>query len=196
MKMKIFLALFVFYFGVTGVLAQSNQPAGQFPSNPMESISLELTSISRSVKTLNQNMKLFLDKLSGAPANDKQQKILLGLQILNEAEKRLATLQISQIELVERQVPTRSRIIQIDQDLRPESVERSATFLGTTKTDEFRENRRRSLETERISLQTLLAQIESTLAQTSSEVREAQALVTRLRRQFLPLIEQQLTEIQ
>jgi hypothetical protein len=162
----------------------------------MDNIARELTVISRSVKTLNENMKLFLEKLGGEPGTDRQQKILIGLQILNQAEQRLATLQKSQIELVEKQVPTRARIIQIDQDLRPESVERSATFLGTTRTEEFRDNRKRSLETERASLQTLLLQIESTLAQTSGEVREAQVLVSRLRKQFLPLIEQQLTELQ
>jgi len=195
MKLNLFTVIFL-VIGTIGVSAQSNQPAGQFPPNPMDNIARELTVISKSVKNLNQNMTLFLEKLGGEPGTDKQQKILVGLQILNQAELRLATLQRSQIELVEKQVPTRARIIQIEQDLRPESVDRSATFLGTTKTEEFRDNRRKSLDTERISLQTLLAQIESTLAQTSSEVREAQVLVSRLRRQFLPLIEQQLTELQ
>jgi hypothetical protein len=195
MKLNLFTILFLFTT-VAGASAQSGQPGTLYPPNPMDNISMELTSISKSVKTLNQNMKVFLDKLSGEAGTTKQQKILIGLQILNQAEQRLATLQKSQIELVEKQVPTRARIIQIDQDLRPESVERSATFLGTTKTEEFRDNRKRSLETERASLQTLLVQIESTLAQTSSEVREAQVLVSRLRRQFLPLIEQQLIELQ
>lgn len=194
MKINICSVLVVFFIGVTCVPAQSG---GQFPpnSNPIENISADLTAIAKSVKTLNENMKVFLDKFGGANTNDKQQKILAGLQILNEAEKRLGTLQKLQVELTEKQIPARARLTQIDQELRPESIERSATFLGTTKTEEFRENRRRSLETEKRELQILLAQLDNTIAQTRSEVSEAQALVLRLRRKFLPIMEQQLTDL-
>jgi hypothetical protein len=199
MKINIIPAIIVFFVIVVSASAQSASPASQNPpnANPMEAISTELSSISKSVKTLNQNMKIFLDKVSGGPAgSDKQQKLLVGLQILTQAEQRLAALQKLQIDLVEKQIPAKARIIQIEQDLRPESIDRSATFLGTTKTDEYRDNRRKSLETERLSLAAMLSQVESTLAQTSSEVREAQALVLRLRRQFLPQIDQQITELQ
>jgi hypothetical protein len=150
MKINICSALVVFFLGFNCVAAQS----GQFPpnANPIDNISSELTAISKSVTTLNENMKVFLDKLGGGSTNDKQQKILAGLQILNEAEQRLGTLQKLQIDLTEKQIPARARLAQIDQDLRPESIDRSATFLGTTKTEEFRENRRKSLETEKRDL--------------------------------------------
>ena len=199
MKYRTFLFLVIFSFGLAASSPAQNSPTpGPYPpqANPMDNISQALSSISRSVKTLNQNMNVFIEKLSGGVGDDRHKKILIGLQILNEAEKRLATLQSSQISLVEKQVPTRSRLIQIEQELRPESTERATTYLGTTRTDEFRENRKRSLETERASLQALLTQIESTLAQTSSEVRGAQVLVTRLRRQFLPLIDSQISDAQ
>lgn len=194
MKINICSVLVVFFLGISCISAQSGE---QFPpnSNPIESISSELTAISKSVTSLNENMKIFLDKLGGGNTNDKQQKILTGLQILNEAEQRLGTLQKLQIDLTEKQIPARARLTQIDQELRPESIDRSATFLGTTKTEEFRENRRKSLETEKRDLQLLLAQLDNTIAQTRSEVSEAQALVTRLRRKFLPLIEQQMSEL-
>lgn len=197
MRINICSLLVVFFLGSICVSAQYNQPASQLPpgSNPMENISSELTVISKSVRNLSESMKVFLDKFGGAAANDKHQRILAGLQILNEAEQRLGTLQKLQIDLTEKQIPAKTRIIQIDQELRPESIDRSATFLGTTKTDEFRENRRRSLETEKRELQGLLAQLDITIAQTRSEVSEAQSLVARLRRKFLPLIEQTLSEI-
>jgi hypothetical protein len=194
MKINICSALVVFFLGINSISAQSG---GQFPpnANPMDNISSELTAISKSVKILNENMKVFLDKLGGSSTNDKQQKILAGLQILNEAEQRLGTLQKLQIDLTEKQIPARARLTQIDQELRPESIDRSATFLGTTKTEEFRENRRRSLETEKRDLQLLLTQLDNTVAQIRSEVNEAQSLVARLRRKFLPIIEQQLNDL-
>jgi septal ring factor EnvC (AmiA/AmiB activator) len=197
MKTNICSALVVFFLSLTGVSAQYNQSNPQFPpnANPIDNISTELTAIAKSVKTLNENMKVFLDKLGGGNTNDKQQKILAGLQILNEAEQRLGTLQKLQIDLTEKQIPARARLTQVDQELRPESIDRSATFLGTTKTEEFRENRRKSLETEKRELQMLLAQLDNTIAQTRSEVSEAQALVGRLRRKFLPIIEQQLSDL-
>lgn len=194
MKINICSALVVFFLGFNCISAQSG---GQFPpnANPIDNISSELTAISKSVKTLNENMKVFLDKLGGSNTNDKQQKILAGLQILNEAEQRLGTLQKLQIDLTEKQIPARARLTQIDQELRPESIDRSATFLGTTKTEEFRENRRKSLETEKRDLQLLLAQLDNTIAQTRSEIGEAQSLVGRLRRKFLPIIEQQMSDL-
>lgn len=197
MKIKTCSLLVVFFLSCAVGSAQYSQAGGQTPpgANPIDNISAELATISRSVKSLNENMKLFLEKFGGAKADDKQQKILAGLQVLNEAEQRLGTLQKLQIDLTEKQIPARSRIIQIDQELRPESIDRSATFLGTTKTEEFRENRRRSLETEKREVQILLGQLENTIAQTRSEVGEAQGLVTRLRRKLLPLIEQQVSDL-
>lgn len=197
MKINLLSALFVLVVFSGGIAAQTNHADGQFPPNPMDKISNDLTAISKSVATLNQNMKVFIDKIGGtSPATDAQQKMLLGLQILNQAEQRLGTLQKLEIDLVEKQVPARSRLILVEQELRPESIDRSVTFAGTTKTDELRESKKRALTTERASLMALISQIESTLQQTSSEVREAQLLVTRLRKRLLPQIERQMVEIQ
>jgi septal ring factor EnvC (AmiA/AmiB activator) len=189
--------LVVFFLSLTGISAQNNQSNGQFPptANPIDNISTELTAIAKSVKTLNENMKVFLDKFGGANSNDSQQKILAGLQVLNAAEQRLGTLQKLQIDLTEKQIPSRTRLIQIEQELRPESIDRTATFIGTTKTEEFRESKRKALETEKQNLRDLLSQLEVTLAQTRSEVNEAQTLVGRLRRKLLPLIEQQISDL-
>ena len=143
-------------------------------------------------------MKDFLDKfgkIGGVNLSEKQQKLLLGFEILNRAEQRLATLQKFQIELVEKQVTVKTRLIQIEQEIKPESIENSTAFTGSTKTVEVRENRLRVLQAERSSLQSLLSQIQGNLNQTGEELGEAQRLVYRLRRILLPQIEQELLDL-
>ncbi len=110
------------------------------------------------------------------------------------AEERLATLQKAQIELVEKQGTTRSRLAQVERDVTPQGIDRSVTFEGTTRTEEIRESRRNTLQSERASLQSLLNQINSNLTDTNEAVRDAQILVQRLRRQYLPQIEREIFE--
>lgn len=189
------LLFFCFFSFSAFAQAPANQ---QFPpnANPINVISTELISISNSVKTLNQYMSVFLEKLGGAPAKpDQQQRLLTGLQLLTQAEQRLATLQRSQIDLAEKQAQIRGRLIQIDQEMRPESIERSVTFAGTTRTEELRDSKRKALEVERAGMRELIVNVENTLAQTANDVREALALVTKLRKRYLAQVEAQLGEL-
>lgn len=197
--MKTLVCLAFLFFSSVGVFAQNNRTENYTPSyNSIDNISSELTKISKSVQTLNERMKEFLDKfgkIGGVSLSEKQQKLLLGFEVLNRAETRLATLQKFQIELVEKQVTVRTRLIQIEQEIKPESIESSTAFIGSTKTVEVRENRRLTLEAEKSSLQGLLSQIQSNLSQTNDELREAQQLVSRLRRILLPQIEQEILDL-
>jgi Skp family chaperone for outer membrane proteins len=131
------------------------------PINPLDNISQEISKISKSLQTFNKRIKELTDKLTTnqeSQLNEKQQKILLAFEILNRAEQRLQILQKFQIELVEKETPIRARLAQIEFELKPESIDRSVSLIGTTKTEELRENRRQTLQAERISLQNLLAQ--------------------------------------
>ncbi len=168
---------------------------GQAPTgDPMSAIAAELSSISRSVQSLNATTRAFIEKfekISGNSLNEKQQKLVMAMELLVKAEERLAVLQRSQVELVERQGNTRTRLAQVDRDAFPQSIDRSVAFEGTTKTEELRENRRSVLQAEKQSLQLLLQQINSNLADTTEGVRDAQLMVQRLRRQYLPQIERE-----
>ena len=74
----------------------------------------------------------------------------------------------------------------------PGNIDRSVQYEGTTKTEELRETRRTALNAERSSLQTVVTQLTSTLADTNESVREAQSLVNRLRRQYIPELEREI----
>lgn len=158
---------------------------------------VELGRISRSVATLSEGFKSFLEKfekVGGSTFNEKQQRLILAMEMLVRAEQRVATLQKFQVEMVEKQNETRSKLTQVEIDLRPRNIDRSVVFEGTTETEELRDARRTKLQAERVSLSQLMQQIQSNLAENADALKEAQLLVFRLRRQVLPEIERELTE--
>lgn len=172
----------------------SNAPNQSIDSNnSIEVISAELTTISKSLQTFNKNFNAFLERLpQGLKFNEKQQNLLLGFEILNRAEQRLEILQKFQIDLTERQATIKNRIAQIERDASPDGIDRNLAFLGTTKTEEIRENRRRTLETEKNSYRSVLAETEQNLSDTSGELRQAALFVKRLRDKILPQIEREI----
>jgi hypothetical protein len=86
----------------------------------------------------------------------------------------------------------RTRLTEIESELRPRNIENSVALAGTTEAEELRDTKRQKLMNERAALNTLLQQIQSNLAEANDNVREAQALAYRLRRTFLPQIEQEI----
>ena len=189
--------IFVFVFSIQ-IVAQNNQtnnPPVQ-PPNPIDQISADLTKVAKSLQVFNKNFKAFLEILpQGIKFSEKQQNFLLAFEILNRAEQRVQILQKFQIELTEKQASVKTRLTQIEQDVSPEGIDRSVALLGTTRTAEIRDSRRKTLEGERNSLQQLVAQINQTLAETSNELREALSLVKRLRDKCLPQIEEALSDL-
>lgn len=174
-------------------------PAQNVGADPMMvNLSIEVGKISRSVSQMSEKVSAYVDKMDKAPTaggssvTERQQKIAAGLQLLANAEQLLIVRQRFQIELVEKQGSTRTRLAQVERDVMPGSIDRSVQYEGTTKTEELRETRRSALTAERASLQTVLAQITSTLVDTNESVREAQSLVNRLRRQYIPELEREI----
>lgn len=203
MKCAKVLFLFLIFLNAASVKAQETQILNN-PSNPLASfncvdnISLEITKISKSLLTFNKRLKELLDQFAlnkGNQLNERQQKLLLGFEILNRAEQRLEILQKFQIELAEKEVSVKSRIIQVEQEMRPDSVDRGIAFVGTTRTEEIRDSRRRTLESEKSSLQALYSQIQRNLTQTGGELKQAEILVQNLRKKILPQIELEISDL-
>lgn len=184
-------------FSVASAESYAQNPTPVQYADPMANISSELTKISASVQTLNDRLKAFVDKFAavgGLTLTEKQQRLVMGLEILVRAEQRVATLQKFHIELVEKEGTTRARLAQVERDLRPQSIDRSVAFEGSTQTVEIKESKRETLQAERTGLQSLLQQIQNNLSDANYQAREAQSLVQRLRRTFLPQIERELAE--
>ena len=196
--MKLFcLALFLSIFAVVGASAQTNQQSYPAQESP-QTVAQEIAKISKAVQNLNANFKDFLEKTSvgkGMQLSERQQKLLLGFEVLNRAEQRLEVLQKFQIELTQKDGEVKTRLAQIEEQLIPGGIERNIAVIGTTRTEELRETRKNSLETERRNLRNLTAQINRNLQQNNDELQKAENLVQTLRRKILPQIEAEISDL-
>ena len=202
------IVLLTFVFSISAQLAnpgytpqQSQLPVQQQQPQSMDSmtnISMELSNISRSVAQLSERLKSFVDKfekVGGLTLSEKQQRFIMGLELLVRSEQRVATLQKANTDLIEKHIQVKGRITQIELDLKPQNIEQATIFEGgSSQAPEYRENRRNKLIAEQRSLVTLIQQLERNIAETDSGLREAQQHVARLRRTLLPQIEREIGE--
>lgn len=168
------------------------------PADPMASIAVDVNNLTRAVRELSSMMKQFVDKFEkagGVTLSEKQQRFIMGLELLVRSEQRVGLLQRASADLIEKQVQIKTRLTQIELDLRPSNLDRSTLYEGAgPQSIEVRENRAQKLVAEQRSLQQLLAQIDRSVAENDMALREAQSHVARLRRSLLPEIEKALAE--
>lgn len=200
MKMKIIPLLIFAAAFVSTAAGQEPRPgyATNQPLDPMASIAADVNSLQRSVRELSTALKQFVDKFDkagGVTLNDKQQRFIMGLELLVRSEQRVGLLQRAQADLTDKQIQVKTRLTQIDLDLRPASLDRAGMFEGAgAQSVEVRETRREKLTAEQRSLQQLLGQVESSMRENDMALREAQSHVARLRRTLLPEIERAIAE--
>ena len=177
--------------------AEPQAPAPQPGGDPLVG---ELGLLRRSVQTLNTRLREIGERLVAAQAraggaDENQRRIANSLDLLSRAEQRAEALRKQLIELVEKETAFRTRHTQLEDDMRPDSIDRSITFIGSTRTPELREIRRRVLENERRGVELLLAQTSTARARLEDDVKEADLLVFKLRQRILPLIEREIDKI-
>jgi hypothetical protein len=170
-------------------------------SNSMEAVANEIDLLRKSVQTLSIRLREINDKLPAPDAkendnaNDKVKRISANMELLGRVEERAEILRKQLLELIEKETAYKSRMAQIDEDIRPENIERALSGIGTTRTVELRDTRRRVLENERRGLESLLNQTTSSRIRLEEDVRQADSLVTKLRQRLLPLIEKEIEKI-
>src|SRR5688500_3650506 len=182
--MKFYLILILMLLNVAAVSAQNN-----FPTNPepIANISKETTKISKSLESLNEKLKNFTETFSsnqGLRLSERQQRLLAAFEYLNRAEQRLATLQILKINLTEKQSSVKVKIAEVEDGLRPESVDRSVAMRGTTNAEELRSNRRQLLNKEKSDLTALLGEIQNTINETNFEIRQTENFLKNIRQRI------------
>ncbi|MDX6403794.1 MAG: hypothetical protein QOH70_1249 [Blastocatellia bacterium] len=169
--------------------------------NSIEAVANEIDLLRKSLQTLNTRLREISDKLSvpdgkqSEDSNDKQKRIALNLDLLARAEDRAGILRKQLLDLIEKESSYRARLAQLDEDTRPENIERALNGIGTTRTAELRDVRRRSLEFERRGLESLLNLTTQSRIRLDEDVRQADSLVSRLRQRLLPLIDKEIESI-
>jgi hypothetical protein len=126
--------------------------------------------------------------------DQKQRQLALNLDILTKSEQRSDSLRKQLFEMIEKENTIRGRIDQIDNDMRPESIERSMATVGSLRPEELREQRRRSLALEKTNLQTLLAAVQKNRTDLELNLQRSDALVEKLRVRIEKEIDDALSE--
>jgi len=162
--------------GATQPAVEPTPPAEQLP----ETTDQKLDNIGKRLDELGQRIR----SMESASKNDydaKQKRLLLNLDILTRAEERAQSLRKQLYEVIERESSVKTRLEQLEFDLRPEMIDRQVAFAGTLRPEELREMRRKNLDVERRNLQSLLVEIQSTRANLETNVARADQLVEKLR---------------
>lgn len=178
----------------------STTPVQGQDTDSIERVANEIGLLRKTVQTLNVRLGAISEKVLSRDANDSgssnaQKSIALNLELLTRAEQRADMLRKQLIELIERETSLRVRLVQIEEDMRPENIERSLNVIGTTRTAELREARRRVFENERRGVESLLNQNLHSRRQLEEDVKQADVMVSRLRERLFPLIEKEIDKI-
>ncbi len=91
------------------------------------------------------------------------------------AAQTVDQLKLHLLELEAQEAELRARTVQIDEDIKPENIQRSLAGVGSTKPEELREARRRQLETEKRIVEAQLASLEQTKSRLQNEITAAEA---------------------
>ncbi len=125
-----------------------------------------------------------INKLEATQKNgydEKQKRMVLNLDILSRAEQRSESLRKQLFEMIEKESTITARLNVIENESRPEMIDRSSQLAGSLRPEEIRESRRKSLLAEKTNLQALLTEIQSTRANLAVNVDKAEAMVEKLR---------------
>ena len=175
----------------------STQPDG----SSRDTMAIEISQLRKSLQTLNSGLREISEKLLGPDAKqndsakEQQTRISLSLDLLSRAEQRAEVLRKQLLELIEKETSLRSRLVQIEEEMRPENIERASSLVGTTRTVELRDVRRRVLDNERRGYESLLLQAAQGRNRLEEDVKQADAMVSKLRQRIFPLIEKEIEKI-
>ncbi|MGZ5482513.1 MAG: hypothetical protein ACXWID_11060 [Pyrinomonadaceae bacterium] len=195
------LPLLISLFVITGTVAAQTTTNSPATGTSSDDVAKQIGMLRQSVQSLDATLNDIADKLipvftkAKDAAAETQGRISSSFTLLTQAEQRAEMLRRQLLELIEKETLYRTRITQIEEDMRPENVERTLNPYGTTRTAELRDTRRRVLETDRRGYVSLLALTTESRTRLEEEVRQADGLVQRLRQRLNPLIEKEIDKL-
>jgi cell division protein FtsB len=102
-------------------------------------------------------------------------------QDVSAVELQIERLRVQLRDVIDREAQLQDRVSRLDEDLRPESVERSVAAVGTTDAAALRARRREQLEREKADVAVQLSEVSAKRARLESEVAAAEAEAVRLK---------------
>ena len=134
----------------------------------------------RTLEDLKMRVKS-LESVKKGSQDEKQKRLLMNLDILTRAEQRSDSLRKQLFEMIEKESTIRTKLDLIENNVRPEAIDREIAFAGTLRPEELRNMRKKNLEIERNSLQLLLVEVQKTKTNIDLNVQRSDSLVEKLR---------------
>ena len=101
--------------------------------------------------------------------------VFANAQQATSAADTVDRIKLDLLDLQAREEGMKSRLVELEEALKPENIERSLAGVGSTRPEELREARRRQLTIERDSIVAQLRILENTRTRLESSLAEAQA---------------------
>lgn len=140
----------------------SNANSNSTPSEDPESMK-------RTIRTLSNQVDKLGDKLNEMQTS---QQSMVDLERLSRAEQRSSQLRTEFRDVESKKADLEVHLEQLENDLKPENIERAVAGYGTTRPEELRAQRQKSLENDRTRTRQQIDQL------TASESRIQQAIAT------------------
>ena len=162
----------------------STADSSQDPTEPGESTkpkpagSPEPEDVQKTITTLSNQVNKLNDKLSQMQDDDRYQR---DMERLTRAEQRAEQIRSQLIDVQAKIANFESILEQIEFALRPENIENSTAGYGSTRPEQAREARKKSLEGERSRVQAQLKLVETSKTRLEIAVGNADAEVDLLR---------------
>jgi cell division protein FtsB len=102
-------------------------------------------------------------------------------QDLATVERQVEGLRAQLQEVADKEVALRERASQLEEDLKPENIQRSVAGIGTTDAEALRGQRRQQLERQKASVDAQLASLASSRSRLEAAISTAEAEAVRLR---------------
>lgn len=171
------------YFPKTATTPATDAPATSVP------VAGDTSTPSTSVDELARQVRDLTTKIDSM---DAKQKMLLDLEILGRAEQRSENLRKQLMDATDKEAGIKARLIELESEMRPETIERKAAFIGSLRPEEVRENMRKGLQAEKDRLTNQLSQLQNSRASLETSLQNAEALVEKLRVKLEKEIEAQM----
>ena len=171
----------------TQVIVPQNLPE---PTPTMED---KIDEVNSGIKDLKTRVKS-LESTKQNQYDEKQKRLLLNLDILSRAEQRAENLRKQLYDFIDKENSLKTRVEQIENDSRPEMIERSIALVGTLHPEELRDARKKNLQIEKTNLEALLTQIVANRTNLEVNVQKSDALVEKLRTKLEKDIDDALVE--
>jgi hypothetical protein len=120
----------------------------------------------------------------------------IAAQESSRAADTAAKLRLQLIEVQTKEAELRARLQQLDEDLKPENIERALAGIGSTKPEELREHRRRQLTIERNGVLEQLRTVEASKASLESAIAAADSRAYQQSAEPSPAMSNQMTMTQ